>query len=108
MGMGGSKKKIDKIFSKNKKTFCYCISEYPTDINKINWKTAIKFDGFSDHTLGITAPIIFAILKKQKNSSNILIEKHVKSKNSKGPDASTSMDTQKLKEMISHIRMIEK
>ena len=108
MGMGGSKKRINKIFSKNKKTFCYCISEYPTNINKINWKTAIKFDGFSDHTLGITAPIIFAILKKQKNSSNILIEKHVKLKNSQGPDASSSIDTQELSELVKAVRNIEK
>ena len=108
MGMGGSKKKIEKIFSKNKKTFCYCISEYPTNINKINWKTAIKFDGFSDHTLGITAPIIFTILKKQNNSSNILIEKHVKLKNSKGPDAGSSIDTQELSELVRAVRNIEK
>ena len=68
MGMGGSRKKIEKIFTKNKKTFCYCISEYPTNINKINWKNAIKFDGFSDHTLGIIASIIFAVLKKQQKA----------------------------------------
>ena len=108
MGMGGSKKKIDKIFSKNKKTFCYCISKYPTNINKINWKTAIKFDGFSDHTLGITASIIFAILKKQNNSSDILIEKHVKLKNSQGPDVSSSINTQELSELVKAVRNIEK
>tara|TARA_B110000014_G_C20068874_1_gene557253 strand:+ start:426 stop:1148 length:723 start_codon:yes stop_codon:yes gene_type:complete len=108
MGMGGSKKRINNIFSKNKKTFCYCISEYPLKFKKIDWKNAVKYDGFSDHTTGITAPIVFATLKKFNNSKLIYIEKHVKSKNSKGPDASTSMDTQKLKEMISHIRMIEK
>ena len=108
MGMGGSKKKIDKIFSKNKKTFCYCISKYPTNINKINWKTAIKFDGFSDHTLGITAPIIFAVLKKQNNSSDILIEKHVKLKNSQGPDVSSSINTQELSELVKAVRNIEK
>ena len=108
MGMGGSKKKINSIFSKNEKTFCYCISEYPLKYKKIDWKNAIKFDGFSDHTTDIIAPIVFATLKKFNHSKQIYIEKHVKSKNSKGPDASTSMDTQKLKEMISHIRMIEK
>ena len=107
MGMGGNKKKINKIFSKNQKTFCYCISEYPTNINKINWKVAVKFDGFSDHTLGITAPLIFATLKKQKNSKNIIIEKHVKLKNSQGPDASSSIDTMELSLMIKTIREIE-
>ena len=108
MGMGGDKKRINNIFSKNQKTFCYCISEYPLDFKKIDWKKAIKFDGFSDHTAGIDAPIVFTTLKKFNNSKSIYIEKHVKLRNSKGPDASTSMDTEKLKEMISHIRVIEK
>jgi sialic acid synthase SpsE len=108
MGMGGNKEKIKKIFSKNKKIFCYCISEYPTNINKINWKEAIKYDGFSDHTLGITAPIIFSLLKKQNKAKNILIEKHVKLENSKGPDASSSITTKELSELVSHVRIIEK
>ena len=37
MGMGGNKEKIKKIFSKNQIVFCYCISEYPTPLEKINW-----------------------------------------------------------------------
>ena len=108
MGMGGNKKKIDGIFSKNKITYCYCISKYPTNIKKIDWKNALKFDGFSDHTLGITAPIMFTMLKKQKKTKQILIEKHVKLKNSRGPDASSSIDTEELSEMIKIIRQIEK
>jgi len=108
MGMGGNRKQIENIFSKNKKTFCYCISKYPASIHKINWKNAIKFDGFSDHTLGITAPIIFAMLKKQKKSKNIIIEKHVKLNNSRGPDSSSSIDTQELSELVKIIRQIEK
>lgn len=107
MGMGGSKQKIKTIFSKNDLLFCYCISEYPLEFKKINWTNALKFDGFSDHTLGITAPIFFASLKKSKNAKNIMIEKHVKLKNSKGPDASTSIDTEQLSRMINSIRLIE-
>ena len=108
MGMGGDKKRIMKIFSKNKITFCYCISEYPTPLKKINWKEAIKHDGFSDHTLGAVAPFLFALLKKERNAKRLIIEKHVKLKNSKGPDASTSITTELLKELTSNIRMIEK
>jgi sialic acid synthase SpsE len=108
MGMGGNKKKILKIFSKNNKTFCFCISEYPLEFEKIDWAMASQYDGFSDHTMGIIAPIIFTILKKIKNSKKIYIEKHVKLKNSKGPDASTSITTEQLKELISQIRIIEK
>ena len=108
MGMGGNKKKILGIFLKNNKTFCYCISEYPLKFEKIDWAIAPQYDGFSDHTMGIMAPIIFTILKKIKNSKKIYIEKHVKLKNSKGPDASTSITTEQLKELMSQIRKIEK
>jgi len=108
MGMGGNKAKIKKILGKNKLTFCYCISEYPTDLKKINWREAKKFDGFSDHTLGIIAPIIFTLIKNQTKTKNIFIEKHVKLKNSIGPDASSSMDTDELKLLVQQIRMIEK
>ena len=108
MGMGGNKEKIKKILSKNKITFCYCISEYPTDFKKINWKEIRKFDGFSDHTLGITAPIIFSLIKKQMKIKEIFIEKHVKLKNSKGPDASSSIDTNELKVLVDQVRTIEK
>ena len=107
MGMGGNKNKIKKILNKNKITFCYCISEYPTDFKKINWKELKKFNGFSDHTLGITAPIIFAVIKNQIKAKEIFIEKHVKLKNSKGPDASSSIDTNELKTLVDEIRRIE-
>ena len=108
MGFGGNRKKIEKIFSKNKKTFCYCISEYPTKMSKINWNQAKNYSGFSDHTLGITAPIIFSLIKKQMKTKEIFIEKHVKLKNSKGPDASSSIDTEELKQLVTQIRVIEK
>ena len=108
MGMGGNKKQIMKIFSKSRKTFCYCISEYPAPFEKIDWKKAIKYDGFSDHSLGIVAPFLFALLKKERHAKRLIIEKHVKLRNSRGPDASTSITTDQLKELTSRIRIIEK
>jgi len=108
MGLGGNKRRIENIFSKNKIVFCYCISEYPLKFEKINWKQAIEYEGFSDHTLGITAPILFTILKNQQKVQKIYIEKHVKLENSKGPDAPTSIDTKQLRELVSHVRLIEK
>ena len=108
MGMGGNKNQIRKIFSNNKVTFCYCISEYPLAYDKINWNKALQYNGFSDHTLGITAPIVFTVLKKFQNVKEIFIEKHVKLKNSQGPDAPTSITVDQLSELISHIRLIEK
>lgn len=108
MGMGGDKAKIDKILKSNEKTYCYCISKYPTKFSDINWNDAIKYNGFSDHTIGITAPIVFATLKRNQNSKKIIIEKHIKLANSKGPDASSSIDTDELTNMILSIREIEK
>ena len=108
MGMGGNKKRISKIFSRNNTTFCYCISDYPLVFKKINWKSAIKYNGFSDHTMDIFAPVLFTILKKQRKSKKIYIEKHVKMNNSKGPDASTSINIEKFSEMVKLIKIIEK
>jgi len=108
MGMGGNKKLIEKSLSKNKLDFCYCISEYPLDIKKINWKNSTKFNGFSDHTLGITAPIVYSSLMNQKKIKSIFIEKHVKLSNSKSLDASTSIDTHELSIMNHCLREIEK
>jgi N,N'-diacetyllegionaminate synthase len=108
MGMGGNKEKIKNIFKNNDTIFCYCISKYPTKFNEIDWKKAIKYDGFSDHTIEITAPILFTTLKKINGSKKIIIEKHVKLLNSKGPDASSSIDIIKFSEMISNIRTISK
>ena len=108
MGMGGDKEKIMRIFDKNDVTLCYCISEYPTKIEKINWEVAINYDGFSDHTLGISAPIVFAMLKKNQGVEDIFIEKHVKLENSKGPDASSSINTNELGELVRALRIIEK
>lgn len=56
-------------------------------------------------------PTIFLInnqINLKEKSNNILIEKYVKLKNSKGPDASTSIDTKKLSELVAHIRILEK
>lgn len=108
MGMGGNRKTIEKLLHKNKTDFCYCISEYPLNIKKINWKESTKFSGFSDHTLGITAPIVYASLMNQKKTKSIFIEKHVKLTQSKSLDASTSIDTKELEIMNHTLREIEK
>ena len=47
-------------------------------------------------------------MKKEKNSKHILIEKHVKLKESKGPDAATSIDTDELAELVKHLQIISK
>tara|TARA_B110000014_G_C20089102_1_gene569989 strand:- start:555 stop:1286 length:732 start_codon:yes stop_codon:yes gene_type:complete len=108
MGMGGDKKFIKKSLSKNTLKFCYCISEYPLKIEKMDWKNAIKYEGLSDHTDGIVAPILFSGLMNKQKSNQIVIEKHVKLSNSKSLDASTSIDTNQFRIMNQSIRSIQK
>ena len=67
----------------------------------------MKFNGFSDHTMDIIAPIVFVALKNQLGAKSLFIEKHVKVPHSKGPDASTSIDTNQLREMVSNIQSIK-
>jgi len=108
MGMGGKKSRISTILKHNKTTFCYCISKYPTDFTEINWRNALRYEGFSDHTMSNAASILFVAFKKQQHTKNIYIEKHVKLENSRGPDAQTSITTEQFSELISQIRVIEK
>jgi len=108
MGMGGNRKHIEKSLLKNKTTFCYCISDYPLKIEKMNWTSALNYTGLSDHTLGISASILFAGFMKMKKKKQIIIEKHVKLSNSKSLDASTSLDINQFKIMNESFRSIEK
>ena len=73
----------------------YCIPEYPADPAEIDWEEALKCDGFSDHCVGIAEAVKYAKLKPDG-----IIEKHVKLKDSKGPDAFFSITTQELATLI--------
>ena len=108
MGMGGNRKFIEKSLSKNHLKFCYCISEYPLKIEKMNWNNALKYTGLSDHTLGISVPILYAGLMKMEKNKQIIIEKHVKLPHSKSLDALTSLDINQFKIMNESFRNIEK
>jgi sialic acid synthase SpsE len=108
MGMGGNRNYIEKSLLKNKTTFCYCISDYPLKIEKMNWNNVLKYIGLSDHTLGISVPILYAGLMKMENNKQIIIEKHVKLPHSKSLDASTSLDVNQFKIMNESFRNIEK
>ena len=47
-------------------------------------------------------------MKKEQNAKHILIEKHVKLKESKGPDSATSIDTDELSQLVNQIKIITK
>lgn len=78
--------------------FLYCISKYPTDFSDLKLEDVDfdkKYDGFSDHTIGIIAPVI-AMSRGAK-----IIEKHfTMDKDMYGPDHRGSMCPQELRELV--------
>jgi pseudaminic acid synthase len=87
-----------------------CTSAYPAPLEEANLSmiTSLRdtfgvVAGFSDHTLGITAPITSVALGAK------IIEKHfILDKNIGGPDSEFSLDKQEFKEMIKAVRDTEK
>jgi len=105
MGLGGNKKKIESIFKNNKKHFLYCISKYPTQIHELDFELMKKYDGFSDHTEGGLASLLYAINSKPLNRVKFL-EKHVSISESFGPDKPFSMDIENFAKMIKDVKTI--
>ena len=88
----------------------HCNTEYPTPFEDANIKAMLAIKerfggkvGYSDHTLGIEAPIAAAALGAE------IIEKHFTlDRTMEGPDHSCSLEPSELKAMVSAIRNIEK
>ncbi len=95
--------------SKNKLNILHCHSDYPSkpenlnlrSINLLKKKLGIRV-GYSDHSLGIEAPVIAVAY-----GANI-IEKHLTlNKNYSGPDHKASMEPRDFKKMVQAIRISE-
>lgn len=107
MGEGGNKGKILELIHPNNLRFTYCISKYPTDDRDIDWNEILNYNFFSDHTKGITIPLVYTIMKKTLGNNDVFIEKHIRFEDSKGPDASFAITYDELKELNHHIKRIE-
>ena len=87
-----------------------CTSSYPAPIESANLKTMVDFKnkfnvnyGLSDHTKGITVPIVATSLGAS------VIEKHfILDKSLGGPDVEFSLDKKEFREMVRHVREAEK
>lgn len=91
-------------------TILKCTSQYPAKIEDANLLTipdiASRFDvkvGLSDHTLGITAPVIAVALGAKVIEKHIILDKSIG-----GPDAHFSLDEGEFKEMVDAVRNAEK
>lgn len=87
-----------------------CTSAYPAKIEDANLRTmqnlkeTFKVEvGLSDHTLGVTAPVVSVALGAK------VIEKHfILDKSIGGPDASFSLDKHEFKQLVDSVRDAEK
>lgn len=87
-----------------------CTSSYPAKIEDANLNTIPNMKetfgvevGLSDHTLGITVPVVSVALGAK------VIEKHfILDKSIGGPDASFSMEPQEFRQMVDAVRDAEK
>ncbi|MCP4482322.1 MAG: pseudaminic acid synthase [bacterium] len=86
-----------------------CVSSYPTPLEDMNLMTIPdmrnRFNlpiGLSDHSLGITAPVVAVSLGAE------IIEKHfILDKSLGGPDAQFSLEPSEFKEMVKGVRAAE-
>ena len=100
---------VCKLEGNNQVVLLQCTSEYPAKIEDANLVTMQNMKetfgvevGLSDHTLGITAPIVSVALGAK------VIEKHfILDKSIGGPDASFSLEPHEFKAMVDAVREAE-
>jgi N,N'-diacetyllegionaminate synthase len=101
---------IKKYFlNLNNLTILHCNTDYPTPFSDVNMNCLISLKkifktkvGYSDHTLGIYAPIIAVTLGAR------CIEKHITlDKNAIGPDHKSSILPSEFKEMVTAVRITQ-
>ncbi|MBM7580159.1 pseudaminic acid synthase [Jeotgalibacillus terrae] len=87
-----------------------CTSAYPARIEDANLKTIQNlketFDvevGLSDHTLGLTVPIVSVAMGAKVIEKHFILDKSVG-----GPDASFSLDQNEFKQLVDSVRDAEK
>ena len=86
-----------------------CTSSYPAPLSEVNLLTLTDYTksfnvipGLSDHTLGITAPVVATALGARVIEKHFIIDKHIG-----GPDSSFSLDFDEFSEMVKAIRSAE-
>jgi len=87
-----------------------CTSSYPAKIENTNLKTIPNLKetfgvevGLSDHTMGITVPIVSIALGAKVIEKHFILDKSVG-----GPDASFSLEPREFRQMVDAIRDAEK
>lgn len=113
-GMGGKKELDDalNVITKHHSniSILHCVSQYPTHPQNTNLRSITylinnygKYTiGYSDHTIGISAPVAAVAMGAK------IIEKHITiDRNMKGTDQAGSLGIDGIKRMVRDIRIIE-
>lgn len=114
-GMAGKKELDDAIgvisHYHSNISILHCVSQYPTQPDNLNLKTITYLQknygdfviGFSDHTIGISAPVVAVGMGAK------IIEKHITiDRNMKGTDQAGSLGPEGVYRMVRDIRVAEK
>lgn len=114
-GMAG-KKELDEALEAITKyhsniSILHCVSQYPTEPDNLNLKTILYLKkhygqyriGFSDHTIGISAPAIAVGMGAEIIEKHITIDRHMK-----GTDQAGSLGPDGVYRMVRDIRITER
>lgn len=114
-GMAG-KKELDDALEQISRyhddiSILHCVSQYPTHPDNLNLKTITYLKnhygkyhiGFSDHTIGISAPAIAVGMGAEIIEKHITIDRHMK-----GTDQPGSLGPDGVNRMVRDIRMVER
>lgn len=113
-GMAGKKELDDALevitHYHNEISILHCVSQYPTHPDNLNLATITYLKkhygqyhiGFSDHTIGISAPTIAVGLGAEIIEKHITIDRHMK-----GTDQPGSLGPDGVNRMVRDIRMVE-
>ena len=89
--------------------FLMATPKYPYPTEEFELARATSFDGLSDHTQGITVSVAAAAVAKASGKDSFIVEKHVTLDHSiPNLDQSVSIDFNELKELVRHLRAIER
>lgn len=114
-GMAG-KKELDDALDVITRYHCdisilHCVSQYPTAPDNLNLNTILYLKehypqyriGFSDHTIGISAPVVAVGMGAEIIEKHITIDRHMK-----GTDQAGSLGPDGVNRMVRDIRICEK
>jgi len=88
-----------KFYNDPQVKWLYCVPKYPCELNELNFKNLLDFDGYSNHCQNIIAPITASILGAK------IIEIHVTSNKMKSfADNPVSFDYDEQKIIVNAIR----